>query len=145
MMGRARHLVRDKKWEVACRTVHDYCDKHVAAALKDQQETAPQQNATKSDGWVLLREMAKETHDPLDLRYQILNVFSPGRDSTGILLSNVFFFLARQPSSWLKLRNEVLSLAGRTLTYEILKSLKFVNYCLKESMSFFTSTHRGDS
>ncbi|KAL8724600.1 MAG: hypothetical protein Q9166_007857 [cf. Caloplaca sp. 2 TL-2023] len=134
MMGRIRHLVRDKKWEVACRTVHDYCDKHVAAALQEQKESAPKQSATEVDRWVLLREMAKETHDPLDLRYQILNVFSPGRDSTGILLSNVFFFVARQPSSWTKVRNEVLSLEGKPLDYNTLNSLKFVHYCLKESL-----------
>lgn len=145
MMGRMRHFVRDKKWEVACKTVHDYCDRYVAAALKEQKQSAPKQSATKADRWVLLQEMAKETHDPLDLRYQILNVFSPGRDSTGILLSNVFFFLARQPSSWVKLRNEVLSLAGRTLDYDTLKSLKFVNHCLKESMLFSALTHRDDT
>lgn len=144
MMGRMRHLVRDKKWEVACRTVHDYCDRYVAAALEQQKESSPKQGATEVDKWVLLREMAKETHDPLDLRYQILNVFSPGRDSTGILLSNVFFFVARQPSSWTKLRHEVLSTEGRPLDYNTLSSLKFVNCCLKESMPSFFLTHGPD-
>ncbi|KAL8657480.1 MAG: hypothetical protein Q9226_001874 [Calogaya cf. arnoldii] len=134
MMGQMRHLIRDKKWEVACRTVHDYCDRHVAAVLEEQRSSATKQSATKVDRWVLLREMAKETHDPLDLRYQILNVFSPGRDSTGILLSNVFFFLARQPTSWAKLRDEVLSLAGLPLEYETLSTLKFLDQCVKESL-----------
>ncbi|KAL8705570.1 MAG: hypothetical protein Q9201_001310 [Fulgogasparrea decipioides] len=134
MMGKMRHLVRDKKWEVACKTVHNYCDRYVAAALRGQNESAPKQSTTEVERWVLLREMAKETQDPLDLRYQILNVFSPGRDSTGILLSNVFFFVARQPSSWKRLRNEVLSLEGKPLDYDNLNSLTYVNHCLKESL-----------
>lgn len=67
MIGRMRHLVQDKKWEVACRTVHDYCDKYVGAALEAQKEFAPKQSATEVNRWVLLREMGKDTHDPLDL------------------------------------------------------------------------------
>lgn len=143
MIGKMRHLIRDKKWEVACKTIHDYCDRYVAKILKEQGEPTSKRGTTTIEQWVLLREMAKETQDPLDLRYQILNVFSPGRDSTGILLSNVFFFLARQPSSWQKLRNEVLSLGSKPLDYENLNSMKYVHSCLKESMSVSLLHTRG--
>ncbi|KAL8671455.1 MAG: hypothetical protein Q9168_004043 [Polycauliona sp. 1 TL-2023] len=134
MIGRMRYFLPDKEWRKACKVVHDYCDKQVARVLEEQKKSNAKKDPANTSRWVLLQEMAKETHDPLDLRYQILNVFSPGRDSTGILLSNVFFFLSRQPSSWTKLRDEVLSLADEPLDFLSLNSLTFLHQCLKESL-----------
>lgn len=71
MIGKLRHLIRDKKWEVACKTVHSYCDRYVAKILKEQGEPTSKQGTTTIEKWVLLQEMAKETQDPLDLRYQV--------------------------------------------------------------------------
>ncbi|KAL8953440.1 MAG: hypothetical protein Q9222_000714 [Ikaeria aurantiellina] len=136
MLGRVRYLVRDQEWKAACTIVHEYCDKHVAAALRERDQWSTKPDVTEVDRWVLLRELAKETQDAHDLRCQILNVFSPGRDSTGILLSNIFFFVSRQPSKWTRIRREVLSVEDRLLDYETLNSLTFINYCLKESLSW---------
>ena len=119
-IGRHRHmgfftfLSRDKEWIEASKTIQSYIDRHVEKAmglrnLRDKmkhEQTQPQR-------YVLLDEMAKLTDDKLDLRHQILHVFLPGHESTGVLLSAVFFVLAREPDVWKQLRHEVMSTALR--------------------------------
>ena len=78
--------------------------------------------------------MAKQVRDPVELRFQVLNVFLPARDSTGIALSNVFFNLARNPHVWTELREQALALGDEPLTFELLKSLPLFKYVLFESL-----------
>ena len=126
----------DKKWKDAYKKVHAFIDKHVARALA---ETRSDTDNTKSDElrphrYVLLHEMAKEIKDPIALRFQVLNVFFPARDSTGIALSNALFNLARSPSIWEELRKQALALGDQPLTFEVLKSLPLFKYVLYESL-----------
>ena len=78
--------------------------------------------------------MAKETRDPIDLRYQILSVFLPARDTTSILVGNALFHLARNPKLWLDLRTTALSLGTKALTFEVLKSLVQFKYVILETL-----------
>lgn len=59
--------------------------------------------------------MAKQIRDPIDLPFQIINVFFPARDSTGIALSNAFCNLARNPEVWTELREKALAMGGQPL------------------------------
>lgn len=61
-----------------------------------------------------------------------MNVLLAGRDTTACLLSNLFFVLARSPVIWQKLRAEVAVLEGRPPTYNELRALKYVRYCVNE-------------
>ena len=123
------------KWKNSCRVVHAFIDKHVARALA---ETKPGTDAEDSlptrPRYVLIREMAKEIRDPIELRFQIINVFFPARDSTGIALSNALFNLARNPEVWTELREQALALGDQPLTFEVLKSLPLFKYVLFESL-----------
>ncbi|KAI9655175.1 MAG: hypothetical protein M1821_005658 [Bathelium mastoideum] len=134
MLGKARYLVPDKKWHQACKTVHDYCDKYVVQALSKPKSAPAILDKNMPEKWILLDEMAKETRDPLDLRYQILNIFSPGHDATAVILSNTIFHIARHPKAWRKIREEVLHTDSKPLTYELLNSLKYLNNTIKESL-----------
>jgi cytochrome P450 len=66
-----------------------------------------------------------------------MNVLLAGRDTTGGLLSNLFFMLAKNPAMWDKLRNEVATLNGSVPTYEDLRKLKYVQCCLNECKLIF--------
>jgi cytochrome P450 monooxygenase len=87
--------------------------------------------------------MAKQTQDKLDLRSQILTVFMPGRDSTAHALANVLHVLARKPEVYSKLREEVLQYQNEELTFEVLKSMKYMQWVLNEGMrrEMFLSTN----
>lgn len=78
--------------------------------------------------------MAKQTRDHVDLRFQILNVFLPARDTTSILVGNALFHLARNPEIWTQLRAESLALRDRDLTFETLKSLQLFKHVINETL-----------
>lgn len=120
----------DKSWKTNINKVYAYVDVHVKRALA---ESAVPEDATQTR-YVLLTEMAKEIKDPIKLRYQLLNVFMPARDSTSILVSNCLFNLARNPEIWNRLREESLALGDQPLTFALLKSLLSFRYVLHETL-----------
>ena len=137
----SRFLHRDPKWHEAIRVVHAQVDRYIDNAFRQQASKGPGAEGDASstedeeNRHILLHEMAKETQDRPDLRSQILTVFMPGRDSTGYALSNVFHVLARRPDIYEKLRSEVLGAGSEPLTFEHLKSLKYVQWVLNEGTS----------
>jgi cytochrome P450 len=82
-----------------------------------------------------LNELAKETDNREELRDQILSVLLAGRDTTASLLSNMFWELARHPEVYAKLREEASFLGGREPTYEELKNMKYLKFCINECLS----------
>ncbi len=104
----------DKTWPKAYSRLYSFIDAHVHRALdftSRSTETEKVQAPTPTDRrYVLLYELAKQIRDPVALRFELINVFLPSRDTTAALLSNVFFQLARHPSYWTQLRESALSL-----------------------------------
>lgn len=127
--GKFRFLLgRDRAATEACRKVHNIVDKLIQEALDTQKK--PETDSRES--YNLLHKLAKVTERPLDLRYQVLNVFLPGYDSTAIGLSDIFFNLARHPRVWRKLRAEVLS-TDRPFVFEVVRSMKYLKNVMNES------------
>ena len=132
----------DKKRKSAYRKVHAFIDVRVKRALEetasiDAQGFPKDLHSAKhgsTQRYILLNEMAKETRDPIELRYQILNVFLPARDTTSIAIGNALFHLARNPDIWNDLRNNALALGSRPLTYELLKSLTLFRHVIFETV-----------
>jgi cytochrome P450 len=55
-----------------------------------------------------------------------------GRDTTAATLSNLFFYLARQPETYNKLREECLSVPAE-ISHDQLRELRYLNDCIRES------------
>lgn len=124
----------DKGWRVACQEVHDFIDQQIERGLKNL-PTDGNSNAgleSNSQQFNLLNELLKKSQDREYLRFQLLNIFLPARDSTAIAISNVFFHLARHSRVWDKLRTEV-SKSNGDLTFESLKQMKYVRFVVNES------------
>ncbi|TGO32543.1 hypothetical protein BHYA_0308g00050 [Botrytis hyacinthi] len=133
MLGKLKFIRgRDIEWKKAFGKVHAYIDKHVCRVLESQksvENNGDEDERTTKKQYILLNEMAKETQDPVDLRYQLFHVFIPAHDATGIAVSDIFFHLARDAHRWDKLRRELLAATtGQTLSFEILKSMKYLRY-----------------
>lgn len=124
-------LTRDKRFWASCKIARDFVDGYVAKALA-QTASAPNE---KSGRYILAHELARETNDRTDIRNQLLNLFLPAHDASAVALTNLFFNLARHPHIWAKLRQEALTLAPATeeLTFERLKSLKYLQHVLSET------------
>lgn len=123
----------NRKFDKACKTVHDFADKFVYNALAHRESEDAQE---KPPGrYVFLNELAKSTNDPRQLRDELLNILLAGRDTTASLLSNTFHVLARRPDIWSKLKAEVDELKGEKPDYETLRNMKYVKNLLNECKS----------
>ncbi|KAK7978423.1 cytochrome P450 [Apiospora saccharicola] len=134
------HLTSHPHAKEAIEFIHAYVDRFVDEAVRQREaldlEKGSSTATTTTDGekYVFLRELAKVTKDRKVIRDELLNILLAGRDTTASLLSNFFFVLAKRPDVWAKLKAEVAGLEGRAPTYETLKGLKYVKYCLNESL-----------
>ncbi len=140
IMGKLRVLYYNPKWKEACKTAHTFAEGYVDKALKFRisflaNKTTATPAETKEKGYILLHEMAKQTDDRIELRNQILHIFLAAHDTTPITLSNAFLLLSRHQDKWEKLREEVLANSSTTITYDLLRSMKYVRHVLNESMS----------
>jgi cytochrome P450 len=90
--------------------------------------------ADEKKGYTFLNELAKETKDRIQLRDEVMNVLTAGRDTTASMLSNLFHHLAKRPEIWAKLRTEVATLNGALPSFEQLKGMTYLQYCIKECL-----------
>lgn len=117
-------LVHDRRFDEACRFVHDFIDKYIHAAL---------QGHVKTGRYNLLAELAGACKDPVKIREELLNVLLAARDTTASLLSSVCYLLARSPRVWARLSEEVAELDGKMPAYEALKNMRYLKSVLNES------------
>lgn len=129
------------KGNEAIRICHAYVDKWVDEAIRYREETDVSEKATSgiqekdkdAERYVFIHELAKQTKDKVRIRNELINVLLAGRDTTASLLSNLFFQFGKDPRVWNKLREEIdTELQGRKPTYEELRNLKYLKYCLNE-------------
>lgn len=152
LYGRA---TQHAEWRRAIAQVHSFVDKYIDGALTEQAKAKAKATAkTEDDGepgkgvnssinmksmshpFSVVSELIKETTDRKFLRDQLISLFFPSRDATGIGLSGLFFNLARHPHVWTTVREEVMASSGleQPLTFEKLKSMRYLQSVLSESM-----------
>ena len=121
--------------------VHQFSDYYINKALNCTPE-----ELEKQSGYVFLYELVKQTRDPKVLRDQALNILVAGRDTTAGLLSFVIFELARNPSMYNKLREEILDKFGTSnlqdITFENLKKCEYLKAVLNETLRMYPSVPR---
>lgn len=80
--------------------------------------------------------LSQFTNDKKVLRDQLVNTLLAGRDTTAATLTWLFYELSYHPEIYKQLREEVLGTLGKDgrPTYENLKDMKFLQYCLNESI-----------
>jgi cytochrome P450 len=132
IMRELMFLHRDKKFYKSCEIVHSFIDKYVNEAIEQARLDKADKTEYNKERYVFLKELAKQSSDPLELRFQLANILLAGRDTTACLLSNMFYVLSRRPDIWKKLKAEVATLGGKAPTFEGLKDLKYLQYCINE-------------
>jgi cytochrome P450 len=129
---------KNEEGERAIKICHTYIEKFVDDALRFRQEVDSEKTAgSKDEKYYFIQEVAKQTTDKKRIREELINILLAGRDTTASLLSNMFFQIAKMPDIYAKLRDEVATLEGRTPTYEELRNLKYLKWCLNECKSCF--------
>jgi hypothetical protein len=138
MLGKLRFLLRDQKFWSCCLLVHNYTKRHVEQALQHAQEKVSIDIGRETrKKYSLVQELASDTQDSKALSDQMLNFFFAGRDTPAAALSTVFFCLARHPLVWSKIREQVRGLRPDDLSFEKLKSLRYLQHSINEGMCNF--------
>ena len=86
---------------------------------------------------LLIDKLTHSKKSAIELREDVLHLFLGARDTTGSLLSNLWFVLARRPDVWAKLRQEVAALGPGRPSLENLKGMKYLQCCIKECTSVY--------
>ncbi|KAB8069709.1 cytochrome P450 [Aspergillus leporis] len=138
MLGPLSALYRDRKADDCNRICRGFAQQFVeeavyaAAAKKGEGEEDMEKKGKQKH--IFSHELASRTSDQRRILDELMNVLLAGRDTTASLLSNLFFVLAKNPRIWKKLRDEVSVLQGQPPTYEQLRRLKYIQYCVNESL-----------
>ena len=132
-------LPRDHQWERACNEVLSVFDKYIEPAMDEGRggpafsNNVSQREETPRKRLSVLHELINLSQDPLYIRDQLISLFMPLHDGTAIGISYLFFQMSMAPTVYAKLRAEVLEIGDVTLTFEVLKSMKYVQCVIKES------------
>lgn len=139
VVGKRFHLPKwnfltwDKKFWDSCNIAQEFVDDYIAQGRRICEHS--EKGNVAPERYILAHEMIKETRDHNDIRNQLLNIFLPAHDATGVALTNVFFNLARNPSCYAKLRQEIVDAGEQAAwTFERLKSLKYLQYVINETL-----------
>ncbi|KAJ5240282.1 hypothetical protein N7468_004901 [Penicillium chermesinum] len=127
-------LVNPKEFREANRRVHEVVDYYVNMALAKKRNP---EKKPEGGRYIFLDALVAETEDPKMLRDNMLNILLAGRDTTASLLSSTFFYLARHPPAWNRLRQEIVEVFGdsknpREITHTKLKDIPYLRYVLNE-------------
>jgi len=131
LLGKLRFLIRDKKFWSCCTLVQEYTKRAIQRSLELEAEG----NSTSK--YNLVKELAVHSKESEALSGHLLNVFVAGRDTPAVALVNVFFCLARCPAAWVKIREEIADLQPEDLTFEKLKSLRYLQHCINEGLRLY--------
>ena len=135
-------LPRDHPFEAAKDILHEYADAFVRKAVeyrKIWEQGGAEQNEKGEDRYVFLRELAKESDDPLDLRNNMLGMLLVGSESTATMLTSALSVLSNRQDLWAKMRSEVLNIREVEPSYERIRALTTLNYVLNEGNIFRSS------
>jgi cytochrome P450 len=138
----------DKEWLGKCAEVHEIIDSFIEEEIRVQQLAKRDEKSKKLKpegipySYVLLKELVRETDDKIFIRNELMNVFFPARDTTAAMTGNILFLLARHPEVWKTLRSEVLAIGEQELTFELLKSMKYMNAVMSEGKLFIRCPQR---
>ncbi|KAL9004179.1 MAG: hypothetical protein Q9188_002994 [Gyalolechia gomerana] len=137
---------KDRPWQRACQKIHRIFDYCIDQALIDNANPPCDPDGIPSEAaqhsFSLVQELVKETHDRKYIRDQLLSVFLPIHNASPIAISDLFFQLARHPEVWERLRKESLDIGNQPLTFEVLKSMKFLNCVIRESLRLLAPLDR---
>jgi len=141
-LGPLRSLYYSPGFNRACAKLHRFVDNCVdqayaegsAAALKDQGAIDDDNIGAESNGKTkkFITHLTDNTNDRKIIRDQLASNLAAGFDTTGGLMTTVFWLLSHSPRVMTALRKSIASLEGLEPTYTQLKSLEYVWWILNE-------------
>jgi len=129
-------LADSAKARSAVKYLQDFVDYLVDDTLKGKSEGKSKKKNT------LLRALAEDTQDPIELRDQTLFMLTASRDTTAALLSWMYLMLAKYPTIFEKLRECILNDFGteqnpEKITFNTLKQCRYLQWVMLETLRLY--------
>ncbi|EME40774.1 hypothetical protein DOTSEDRAFT_37533 [Dothistroma septosporum NZE10] len=129
------------RYQESCESVQKIVAQEIQQRLEDFKSSASGEQE-EGDGRVMsnpfVRELSVQTDDQIRMRDEIISVLFAGRDSTGSLLSNAMFMLARRRDVWDAFRAEVKeAFEERLPDFGTLRQMKVLDNILKETLRLY--------
>ncbi|KAL2062313.1 hypothetical protein VTL71DRAFT_6579 [Oculimacula yallundae] len=134
-VGKLATMIPNKKMKDSIKVVHEYFGEYIQKAV--EMRKAGFANEKVEEGrtrYIFLEELAKQDISEKKIQDELLNILLAGRDTTASLLSYTFYILARRKDVFEKLKAEVDALKGERPDFEQLKSMKYLQYTLNETL-----------
>src|SRR5271170_1020810 len=133
-LGGLWKLYRPKEFVTAMNTLNDFISPFVERAIAMSSPGTGGKEIEK-EGVNFTHSLSLFTQDRKVLRDQLVSTLLAGRDTTACTLSWLFYELAYHPDVVSQLREEILTTVGKhgIPTYEDLKGMKYLQWCLNES------------
>ena len=130
-LGKLADYIPDKKFTDSTAFIHEYIHSYVQKAVDLHKKAIASGKPGEEDSsrYVFLEQLAKTGYSEKKIQDELLNILLAGRDTTASLLSYLFYFLARRPDVFSKLRAEIMALGQDRPTFEQIKDLKYLQYC----------------
>lgn len=140
-------LANSKKAQRAVAYLQSFID-HLAASNppnpKNHHESAPENSKAEDmpEKFTLLSALAKDTHNPIELRDQVLFALVASRDTTAAMLSWMFLMLAKHPFVFQHLRSTIISDFGsdattKPITINALKKCQYLQHVMLETLRLY--------
>lgn len=136
-LGWLTRLVPNAEYARGLVTIRNFVESYMREAGV-QMEKAGAAGA-RERGYIFFDELVKSGASSDYIRDQIMSIIIAGRDTTAGSLTAAFYYLARNPEAYAKLREEAACIGGEDPTWEQLKSLSYMSYVLKEGEFYATS------
>ena len=145
--GRIANLFPQREFYKRVKEVHAFIDQYVEKVLMYRKSLLAKADLGgevengEPERHILLQELGKVTDDRYILRGELLTIFSAGRDTTAVLLSSLFYVLARRSDIWQKLRAEISELQSMKPSFEQLNRMEYLKWSINESLRLNPPLH----
>lgn len=134
-VGKLAAILPDQEYEDGIKFIHEYIQYYVRRTL--EQKAKRGKSVQASSKYVFLEHLAMSESSEKKIQDELLSILLAGRDTTASLLAHLWYTLARRPDVLQKLRSEVLHLGDRAPSFEQIKEMRYLQYCLNEALRLY--------
>ena len=142
-LGPLRFLHYNRKFQQSNQVVQNTMDSFVDRAFERKRVAENKPQAAGQKSLLMVDAMVLATEDRIAIRNNVLQGFIAAHETTGHLISNICWLLAHHPTTWVKLRTEILQTIGdeSPLNFDDAQKVPYLRSIINEGVYPFYSFH----